>query len=45
VKHDLLGDVREMEKLIADLLESERMNAGHTTPGARASSWARCCSR
>lgn len=31
VKHDLLGDVREMEKLIADLLESERMNAGHTT--------------
>lgn len=31
VKHNLLGDVREMEKLIADLLESERMNAGHTT--------------
>lgn len=31
VKHDLLGDIREMEKLIADLLESERMNAGHTT--------------
>ncbi len=31
VKHDLLGDLREMEHLIADLLESERMNAGHTT--------------
>ncbi len=31
VKHDLLGDMREMEHLIADLLESERMNAGHTT--------------
>ena len=31
VKHNLLGDVREMERLIADLLESERMNAGHTT--------------
>jgi signal transduction histidine kinase len=31
VKHNLLGDIREMEKLIADLLESERMNAGHTT--------------
>ncbi|MEO7385466.1 MAG: ATP-binding protein [Gammaproteobacteria bacterium] len=31
VKHDLLGDIREMERLIADLLESERMNAGHTT--------------
>src|SRR5690606_16795651 len=27
VKHDLLGDMREMEHLIADLLESERMNA------------------
>ncbi len=31
VKHNLLGDIREMERLIADLLESERMNAGHTT--------------
>jgi signal transduction histidine kinase len=31
VKQDLLGDVREMEKLIADLLETERMNTGHTT--------------
>lgn len=31
VKHNLLGDLREMEHLIADLLESERMNAGHTT--------------
>lgn len=31
VKHDLLDDIREMEHLIADLLESERMNAGHTT--------------
>jgi signal transduction histidine kinase len=31
VKHNLLGDIREMEHLIADLLESERMNAGHTT--------------
>ncbi|MCL4721659.1 MAG: HAMP domain-containing histidine kinase [Gammaproteobacteria bacterium] len=31
VKHDLLGDLREMEHLIADLLESERLNAGHTT--------------
>lgn len=31
VKKDLLDDVGEMEKLIADLLESERMNTGHTT--------------
>ena len=31
VKHNLLGDIREMERLIADLLDSERMNAGHTT--------------
>ena len=31
VKHDLLGDIREMEHLIADLLDSERLNAGHTT--------------
>jgi len=30
-KQDLLDDIREMERLIADLLESERMNAGHTT--------------
>jgi signal transduction histidine kinase len=31
VRQDLLGDIREMEKLIADLLETERMNTGHTT--------------
>lgn len=31
VKKGVLDDVREMERLIADLLESERMNTGHTT--------------
>jgi signal transduction histidine kinase len=31
VKRNLLDDIREMERLIADLLESERMNVGHTT--------------
>ena len=31
IKRNLLDDIREMERLIADLLESERMNVGHTT--------------
>ena len=31
VKRNLLDDIREMECLISNLLESERMNVGHTT--------------
>jgi signal transduction histidine kinase len=31
VKRNILDDIREMERLISDLLETERMNTGHTT--------------